>query len=476
MNKRELFFTTAAAMVLMAAFISCSKDDKDDKDNKNEPVPVITISTQSAASTDVMVGSISGSLTVAASVTEGATLTYQWYNNTSNSNTGGTGISGATAATFAIPATLTAGTYYYFCEVRATGATAVRSTAATVVVAPPADPGTANNPFIIKTPAELDAMRDNLSAYYKLGNDIDLTDYLASGAGFAKWGEAGWEPVGNSSGKFTGGLDGAGYKITDLWMDRTTGYDFGLFGYIEKAIIKNLGIEIAAAGINCTGKVGGVAGWADYGKISNCYVTGNISGKDNVGGVIGYGWGSVDKCILTSCYATGTISGEKYVGGVVGELAGSMTYCYATGDVIGTDMNVGGVAGAFGNDNMTYCYATGAVSGDDRVGGVVGTFGGDKMRYCVALNPSVHAKTDTYGCGRVSGTNPANSFTNNWARMDMEVKVGGANKTQFNKTGNDGADCAATPATSWWTTDAPNGPGWSNAGWTFADGQLPELK
>jgi hypothetical protein len=72
---------------------------------------------------------------VAATVTQGATLSYRWYSNTTNSNIGGTAISGATGASFAIPVTLTAGTYYYFCEVRAAGATSVRSRVARVTVA-----------------------------------------------------------------------------------------------------------------------------------------------------------------------------------------------------------------------------------------------------------------------------------------------------------------------------------------------------
>ena len=95
--------------------------------------PIITINTQPETTTNVAVGSITGSLSVSASVTQGATLSYQWYSNTTNSNTGGSEISGATSASFTIPATLAAGTYYYFCEVRATGeATSVRSNVATV--------------------------------------------------------------------------------------------------------------------------------------------------------------------------------------------------------------------------------------------------------------------------------------------------------------------------------------------------------
>jgi len=98
--------------------------------------PVITINTQPTATTNVTAGSISGNLSVSASVTQSATLSYQWYSNTTASNSGGTAISGQTGASFTIPTTLSAGNYFYFVEVRATGgAASVRSNPSTVTVA-----------------------------------------------------------------------------------------------------------------------------------------------------------------------------------------------------------------------------------------------------------------------------------------------------------------------------------------------------
>jgi hypothetical protein len=99
---------------------------------------VITITTQPVPNTTVTQGSITGSLSVNASVTQGATLSYQWYSNNTNSNTGGTIVSGATNSSFTIPTTLTTSgsPYYYYCEVRATGATSVRSNVAAVTVLP----------------------------------------------------------------------------------------------------------------------------------------------------------------------------------------------------------------------------------------------------------------------------------------------------------------------------------------------------
>ena len=122
--RKLLSFAILAALVLTG----CGKD-------KEPPVPVITIGTQPTAPTAALVeGNISGSLTIAATATEGASPTYQWYSNTSASSTSGTKLDGATSATYALPATLTEGTYYYFCEVGAKGAVSVRSAVVTVTV------------------------------------------------------------------------------------------------------------------------------------------------------------------------------------------------------------------------------------------------------------------------------------------------------------------------------------------------------
>ncbi|MCL1819266.1 MAG: hypothetical protein FWG36_01270 [Oscillospiraceae bacterium] len=107
--------------------------------------PVISVNTQPAAATNLTAGSISGSLSVTASATLGAELSYQWYSNTSASNTGGTAVSGATGASFTIPTALTEGTYYYYCVVSGLvsatgGAASVASNTATVTVEESSEP------------------------------------------------------------------------------------------------------------------------------------------------------------------------------------------------------------------------------------------------------------------------------------------------------------------------------------------------
>ena len=100
----------------------------------NATAPVITITAQPTADTTVTQGSISGSLSVSASVTLGGTTTYQWYLNTTNSNTGGRAIHGATRPSFTLPRGLAVRTHYFYAVVSADGAAPVHSNVARVTV------------------------------------------------------------------------------------------------------------------------------------------------------------------------------------------------------------------------------------------------------------------------------------------------------------------------------------------------------
>ena len=95
--------------------------------------PTITIATQ-PADASVTAGSISGSLSVSASASDGTTLAYQWYSNARKSSVGGTAIASANSSSLTIPTTLTAGKYYYYCVITA-GETVVATNVATVTVA-----------------------------------------------------------------------------------------------------------------------------------------------------------------------------------------------------------------------------------------------------------------------------------------------------------------------------------------------------
>ena len=79
----------------------------------NAQVPVIDTQPVDAAYT---VGDQANALTVEASVTDGGTLSYQWFRSNNTDGTDGTEIPGATSATYT-PTTDQAGTVYYYCLV-----------------------------------------------------------------------------------------------------------------------------------------------------------------------------------------------------------------------------------------------------------------------------------------------------------------------------------------------------------------------
>jgi gliding motility-associated-like protein len=77
-----------------------------------------SIYNQPIASQTICVGGSASILTVA--YTGGFGIpTYQWFSNTTNSNTGGSAIAGSISANFSVPssATTNAGTYYYYCQI-----------------------------------------------------------------------------------------------------------------------------------------------------------------------------------------------------------------------------------------------------------------------------------------------------------------------------------------------------------------------
>jgi hypothetical protein len=189
--------------------------------------------------------------------------------------------------------------------------------------------GTEVNPYIVTTPEHLYEIRYELSSYFKLGNDIDLTTYLAVGGGGYNGG-AYWSPIGN----FDGTLDGDGYVIKGLKIDRVLTNNVGLFGVAgSTATLKNIGLE--NVDIVGQGHVGGLVGQSEA-TISNSFVTGKILTdvtnyvSNRIGGLVGYHKNGA----ITNSYSLVDVSGYMGTGGLVGHQdAGTVSYSYAAGVV-----------------------------------------------------------------------------------------------------------------------------------------------
>ena len=211
---------------------------------------------------------------------------------------------------------------------------------------------------------------------YELVADLDF-DTNGSGhadAGDAYWNNgAGWEPIG-----YRATFDGDGHTIANLFINRTNQDHVGLFGSAT-GVIRNIGL--LAANVTGRNNVGGLVGSSGgiriSSSISDSHATGAVTGSgDNVGGLVGSSrFGSI-----SGSYATGAVAGVSQVGGLVGSSRSiSISDSHATGSVTGSGDKVGGLVGyeeRFGS--ISSSYATGAVTGSgDKVGGLVGSFSGD---------------------------------------------------------------------------------------------------
>ncbi len=124
-----------------------------------------------------------------------------------------------------------------------------------------------------------------------------------------------------------------------------------------------------------TGYVGGLIGYSTGPGISNSTATGNVSGGNYAGGLVGY---FTNNNSIAGSRADGTVSGSPNAGGLVGYAAGtgSLDTSTATGMVTGTANNTGSVGGLVGEFRMaggiSGSRAEGTVSTGSNVGGLVG--------------------------------------------------------------------------------------------------------
>lgn len=210
-----------------------------------------------------------------------------------------------------------------------------------------------------------------------LNTDIDLTG-------------KDWTPIGTDyDNSYKGTFDGGGHTITGLTF--TTNDEFaGLFGWLNRAgSVKNVvmeGVQITSNQIY-GGKIGGVVGYG-WGTIENCSVSGSVSGTVYVGGVVGVQIGGS----ITGCNSSATVKGTVDVGGVAGQTNSSatLTACYATGNVIiemDPKKNIAGgsLVGMNAGSSLLACYATGNVTSTGSSTGYVhiGGFLGDNYNTTV---------------------------------------------------------------------------------------------
>ncbi len=204
--------------------------------------------------------------------------------------------------------------------------------------------GTELEPYLIEDYEDLKVIKNDLTAQYRLTGNINATASRSSIGG------EGFLPIGSGSISFSGSLDGAGYVVFGLYINRPLASYVGLLGRVTGGTVENLGVSGDITARNYVGLVVGQI--ADSTTISKCYGSGTVSGEEYIGGIVGYSHSS----ILENSYSNGFVSGEEYVGGAVGySMQSTQNYSYSTAHVSANSW-YGGLVGYNGSSVITESF------------------------------------------------------------------------------------------------------------------------
>jgi hypothetical protein len=309
-------------------------------------------------------------------------------------------------------------------------------------------------PIEITTCSELQSITSTgLNSDYEIANDINCS------------GIANFAPIGT----FRGTLNGQGYTISGLTIDRNGTNNIGLFSVTNGALIWNL--TISGADIGGNNYVGGLVGSASNTIIYDVTVSSGTTmfGSSYVGGLAG---AISNSRIIHSNTAIPINAGSSYVGGLVGQSSSGseILKSYSTSQVAGSTTtafggNVGGLVGNNDSSTITDSYSRSNVVGGifwvNSAAGLVGvnngatasivrsyskgsiTINGDE-KGLVASQTNDATTTDSYWDTTTSGTASSAAGT-------------GKNTTQMQTQGT---------FTNWDFTDI----------WTISASQYPSLR
>lgn len=228
--------------------------------------------------------------------------------------------------------------------------------------------GTSSNPYLIETGAQLVLMKKYSDKYFKLTQNINLDNRA-------------W-PVFD----FSGSLDGDGYIISNLKITRSDD-NVGLFGVLSGTVknltISGVNIDTNADNV---GALAGYCDYSgkvmDCTVMLNS--ASSIEGGNNVGGVVGLVEnGTVTGCTVKGDTTKSQIIGRGCVGGLVGQFYDHQTPiedCYVSVNVSGTE-DVGGLIGLSFRLTIKRCSFVGSLEAENYVAGVIGEDSGDSDLY-----------------------------------------------------------------------------------------------
>ena len=174
---------------------------------------------------------------------------------------------------------------------------------------------------------------DGLKNVAKLVNEEGKTDInITLDTDLTLTGE--WTPIGSgfsSNTSYQGTFDGGGHTIKGLTITTSSpgGQNATLFDYIGSGgTVKNLQVEVNY-NVQQNGAAGGIA-YTNYGTITACSVTGNITASS--GAIGGIAVNNFDTGTITACWFDGDLTTDFDNGGIAAYNYGTITACYYGGN------------------------------------------------------------------------------------------------------------------------------------------------
>ena len=284
--------------------------------------------------------------------------------------------------------------------------------------------GTEADPYLVYTASDLQGVYKR--GYYKLMNDVDLTEWIN-----AKSPKEGWPAIGKN-GISEIYFDGGGHTVSGLWCKTDAGYN-GLFSNFPGGYIRNLNVKVADGKSVSGGDYTGILiGRFAKGTINNVTVEGNVASTCRGGGIVG---GAEDLTINSASFAgkVTSTSNDAKLGGIAGETnGGKLTRCSANADMEATGENTiaGGLAGV-ANSDISVSYSKGSVTltgAGTYAGGLLGqNLSSGTVANCYS---QASASSKLYAAGLVAYNYGA--VSNSYAKGNVSSQYYGAGVVGYN--------------------------------------------
>ena len=239
--------------------------------------------------------------------------------------------------------------------------------------------GTPLDPYLIYDVNDLQAIENDLSAYYELANDIDASVTVGWNGG------AGFLPIGDWGNRFTGSLDGKGYTVDSLFINRPLAQpkwsEVGVFSY-NSGTIQNINFtNCDFTGHNASGMVN-----SNYGSITNCSVKGSIVGATAAQGFVYWNYA---RGVISQCSFEGSVDGEFDNAGFAQYNEGEIGECHADAVVTSTSFAAAGFVWS-NSSTISKSYSEGSATGESACGFALYNYGTVENCYsrCSALATS----------------------------------------------------------------------------------------